>query len=57
MGYNYYYKGYYTYIMASLKSVFALYENLNKEWSKKPCNLKKCEELLTQLKVNFSFDI
>lgn len=37
--------------MAALKDVTSLYQNLKQEWTKTPCNLKKCGELLNQLKV------
>lgn len=37
--------------MAALKDVSSLYQNLKQEWTKTPCNLKKCGELLNQLKV------
>lgn len=39
------------YKMAALKDVVSLYQNLKQEWGKNPCNLKKCGELLNQLKV------
>lgn len=41
--------------MTALKEVVALYQNLKQEWGKTPCNLKKCGELLNQLKVNYNF--
>ncbi|XP_061396900.1 26S proteasome non-ATPase regulatory subunit 8 [Musca vetustissima] len=37
--------------MSQLESVEALFKELNAEWSKKPQNLKKCGQLLDQLKV------
>jgi 26S proteasome regulatory subunit N12 len=38
-------------IMAALKDVVNKAQVLKQEWSKTPCNLKKCGELLNQLKV------
>ena len=38
--------------MAALKDVASLYQNLKQEWTKTPCNLKKCGELLSQLKAS-----
>ena len=38
--------------MAALKDVVSLYQSLKEEWKKSPCNLKKCGEILNQLKVN-----
>ncbi|XP_051155391.1 26S proteasome non-ATPase regulatory subunit 8 [Leptopilina boulardi] len=40
--------------MAALKDVSSLYQNLKQEWTKTPCNLKKCGELLNQLKVGLT---
>ncbi|KAL6436530.1 hypothetical protein ACFW04_004776 [Cataglyphis niger] len=40
--------------MAALKDVVSLYQNLKREWTKTPCNLKKCSELLNQLKVGLT---
>lgn len=37
--------------MAALKDVVPVYKNLKEEWAATPCNLKKCGELLNQLKV------
>lgn len=37
--------------MAALKDVVPIYKNLKEEWAASPCNLKKCGELLNQLKV------
>lgn len=37
--------------MATLDDVLSLYKNLKDEWTAVPCNLKKCGELLNQLKV------
>lgn len=37
--------------MAALEDVVASYQNLKREWTRTPCNLKKCGELLSQLKV------
>lgn len=37
--------------MAALKDVVPVYKNLKDEWAATPCNLKKCGELLNQLKV------
>lgn len=41
--------------MAALKDVVSLYQNLKREWTRTPCNLKKCGELLNQLKVIYMF--
>jgi len=41
--------------MAALEDVVALYQNLKREWTRTPCNLKKCGELLNQLKVIYIF--
>lgn len=37
--------------MASLKEIVSMYQNLKREWDKKPSNLDKCGELLGRLKV------
>jgi len=37
--------------MTTLKKVVANYQQLHQEWSKKPCNLDKCGQLLGQLKI------
>ena len=41
--------------MANLKEVVSVYQNLTQEWNRKPSNLDKCGELLTQLKVYCGF--
>ena len=43
--------------MATLQNVVSLYDNLKQEWTKTPSNLKKCGELLTQLKVKIKLYI
>jgi len=44
--------------MAALKDVVSLYQNLKREWTKTPyTNLKKCGELLNQLKVIYIFHL
>ncbi|XP_076169060.1 26S proteasome non-ATPase regulatory subunit 8-like [Ptiloglossa arizonensis] len=40
--------------MAALRNVVSLYTNLKQEWTETPCNLKKCGELLNQLKVGLT---
>ncbi|XP_011692470.1 PREDICTED: 26S proteasome non-ATPase regulatory subunit 8 isoform X2 [Wasmannia auropunctata] len=40
--------------MAALEDVVALYQNLKREWTRTPCNLKKCGELLNQLKIGLT---
>ncbi|XP_071873230.1 regulatory particle non-ATPase 12 [Bombus fervidus] len=40
--------------MAALKDVVPVYKNLKEEWAATPCNLKKCGELLNQLKVGLT---
>lgn len=42
--------------MAALKDVVSVYKNLKEEWAATPCNLKKCGELLNQLKVNYQIN-
>ncbi|XP_064599763.1 26S proteasome non-ATPase regulatory subunit 8-like [Liolophura sinensis] len=37
--------------MASLKEIVSMYQNLKREWDKKPSNLDKCGELLGRLKI------
>lgn len=37
--------------MAALNDIVPVYQNLKREWTKTPCNLKKCGEILDQLKV------
>lgn len=37
--------------MSHLNEVETLYKELNSEWNKKPQNIKKCGQLLDQLKV------
>lgn len=37
--------------MAALKEVVSLYQTLKHEWTKKPCNLQQCGQLLNNLKV------
>lgn len=41
--------------MAAMNQVSSLFADLQKEWAKPAKNLKKCGELLDQLKVNFPF--
>lgn len=40
--------------MAALKDVVANYQFLHQEWSKKPCNLNKCGQLLGRLKLGLT---
>ncbi|XP_034951159.1 26S proteasome non-ATPase regulatory subunit 8 [Chelonus insularis] len=40
--------------MAAFKEIVALYQNLKQEWTKTPCNLSKCGELLNELKVGLT---
>ncbi len=44
-----------TTIDAKLKEAIPLYEKLKNEWSRKPPNVGKTDELLTSLKVFFYF--
>lgn len=37
--------------MAALKEVVSLYQTLKHEWTKKPCNLQQCGQILNKLKV------
>lgn len=41
--------------MAALKDVVSLYQSLKEEWKKTPANLKKCGEILNQLKVSLPY--
>lgn len=36
---------------AEFKGAMNLYQNLSQEWNKKPPNLEKCGNLISQLKV------
>ncbi|XP_011310595.1 26S proteasome non-ATPase regulatory subunit 8 [Fopius arisanus] len=40
--------------MTALNQIITLYQNLKQEWTKTPCNLKKCGDLLNQLKVGLT---
>ncbi|XP_012254437.1 26S proteasome non-ATPase regulatory subunit 8 [Athalia rosae] len=40
--------------MAALKEVVSLYQTLKHEWTKKPCNLQQCGQLLNKLKIGLT---
>ncbi|XP_046749591.1 26S proteasome non-ATPase regulatory subunit 8 [Diprion similis] len=40
--------------MAALKEVVSLYQTLKSEWTKKPCNLQQCGQILNKLKIGLT---